>query len=320
MKVIEHIAKANSIQSKNPIFSFEIVPPPRGRSVKDIIDIVEALAPLNPPWIDVTSHSSTAYYREKVDGSIQKHTLRKRPGTLGICGIIQNRFRIDTVAHMLCLGFSREETEDALIELSFLGIENVLALRGDVPNFQKPTRSDRTTNLFAKDLVGQIKDLNQGKFLEELDRAESHNFCVGVAGYPEKHFESASLKLDIQHLKKKIASGADYIVTQMFFDNQKYFNYVKLCREAGIEVPIIPGLKVLKSANQLRNVPKSFYIDLPDPLVDEVAANPDCVEEIGKKWAQKQVEELINFGVPSVHFYVLNDVHTIVDIVRQTLK
>lgn len=311
MKVIEHLLKA-----RDPLFSYEIVPPPRGRSVKDIIEVVEALAPLNPSWIDVTSHSSTTYFQEKLDGSIQKRTLRKRPGTLGICGIIQNRFKIDTVAHMLCLGFSREETEDALIELGFLGIENILALRGDTPNFQKPSRLDRTVNVFASELVGQINDLNQGRFLDELDRADALKFCVGVAGYPEKHFEASCLKADIQSLKRKVDAGADYIVTQMFFDNKKYFKFVEQCREAGINVPIIPGLKVLKSASQLKSIPKNFFIDLPEELVEEIEANPQHAVEIGKKWCHRQAEELINAKVPSVHFYVLNDVHTVVDIVK----
>lgn len=311
MKVIEHIERA-----RNPLFSFEIVPPPRGRSVKDLIDVVEALAPLNPPWIDVTSHSSTAYYQEKIDGSIQKRTLKKRPGTIGICGVIQNRFRIDTVAHVLCLGFSREETEDALIELSFLGIENILALRGDSPNFQKQVRPDRTTNHYAADLVGQVKGLCKGQFLDELDKAQPLNFCVGVAAYPEKHFEAASLKLDIQNLKRKVEAGAEYIVTQMFFDNKKYFSFVDQCREAGITIPIIPGLKVLRSAPQLKSIPKNFYIDLPDALVDEVTASPDHAAEIGQAWARKQTEELLAAGVPGVHYYVLNDVHAVCDIVK----
>ncbi|MEN0058332.1 MAG: methylenetetrahydrofolate reductase [Bdellovibrio sp.] len=311
MKVIEHIQRA-----RGPLFSYEIVPPPRGRSVKDIIDAVEALAPLDPSWIDVTSHSSTTYYQEKVDGTIQKRTLKKRPGTLGICGIIQNRFKIDTVAHILCLGFTREETEDALIELSFLGIENVLALRGDRPNFQKQVRADRTVNSFAVDLVAQLKDLREGNFLDELDRTDSLDFGVGVAGYPEKHFEASCLKADILNLKKKVDAGADYVVTQMFFDNKKYFSFVEQCRAAGIQVPIVPGLKVLKSVSQLRSIPKSFYIDLPEELVEEVENSPEHAEEIGKKWCRRQVEELLNFGVPSVHFYVLNDVKSVAEIVR----
>lgn len=312
MKVAEHIDRA-----KETLFSYEIVPPPRGRSIKDIIEVVEQLAPLNPPWIDVTSHSSSADFQEKMDGTIQKRTLRKRPGTLGICGVIQNRFKIDTVAHLLCLGFTREETEDALIELSFLGIENVLALRGDAPNYQKKARADRTTNEFAADLVGQIKGLAEGRFLDELDKCDTLHFGVGVAGYPEKHFEAASLKLDIQHLKKKVDAGADYIMTQMFFDNSKYFEFVKQCREAGITVPIVPGLKVLKSVPQLKSVPKNFYIDFPDALVDEVHENPQHVVEIGKRWAERQVQELLDFGVPAVHFYVLNDVRSVVEVVKK---
>ncbi len=311
MHVIEHIEKA-----KNPLFSYEIVPPTRGRSVRDIIDVVEALAPLDPPWIDVTSHSSTTFFQEKIDGTIQKRTLRKRPGTLGICGIIQNRFKIDTVAHILCLGFSREETEDALIELSFLGIENVLALRGDTPNFQKTLRADRSVNNYAADLVSQIRDMREGKFLDEIDRTDSLNFCIGVGAYPEKHFEAASLKFDVQNLKKKIDAGASYIVTQMFFDNEKYFTFIKQCREAGITVPIIPGLKVLKSATQLKSIPKNFYIDFPDALVEDISGTPQHVEEIGQRWAKTQVEQLLNAGVPGIHFYVLNDVHTVAKIVR----
>lgn len=310
MRVIEHIKSA-----KNPLFSYEIVPPPRGSSVRDIISIVEMLAPLNPAWIDVTSHSSIAHFQEKSDGTIQKRTLKKRPGTLGICGIIQNRFKIDTVAHILCLGFTREETEDALIELGYLGIENVLALRGDTPNFQKTPRPDRTVNTFATDLVGQIKDLNEGKFLDDTNAAASLDFCVGVAGYPEKHYEAPSLKMDIQNLKRKVDAGADYIVTQMFFDNQKYFDFVRQCRDAGIHVPIVPGLKILKSASQLQNLPRNFYVDFPDALVDEVQKNPQHANEIGMRWAHQQVEGLLNFGVPSVHFYVLNDIASVVKVV-----
>jgi methylenetetrahydrofolate reductase (NADPH) len=315
MHVIEHLSRATG-----PLFSYEIVPPPRGRNVKDIIDVVEALQPLEPPWIDVTSHSSTAYYREKHDGTIERKIFRKRPGTLGICGIIQNRFKIDTVAHILCLGFSREETEDALIELSFLGIHNVLALRGDAPNFQKPTRPDRTKNSYACELVQQIADMKSGKFLEDLEDTSPLHYCVGVAGYPEKHFEAPSLKADILNLKKKIDAGAEYIVTQMFFDNRKYFEFVDQCRAAGITVPIIPGLKVLRSAAQMKTLPKAFHIDLPDALVDEVLENPTHAEEIGKNWTRKQSEELLNAGVPCLHYYVLNDVKAVVEIVRGLKK
>lgn len=315
MKVIEHLDRAKAAGKQ--LFSCEIVPPARGKSVNEIIQAVEILQPFNPSWIDVTSHTSTTYFRENNDGTISKKTFRKRPGTLGICGVIQNRFRIDTVAHILCMGFSREETEDALIELNFLGIHNVLALRGDAPNMPKPARADRTVNAYASDLVAQIADMKKGKFLDELEGSNPLEYCVGVAGYPEKHFEAPSLKVDILNLKKKIEAGAEYIVTQMFFDNQKYFAFVKACREAGITVPIVPGLKLLKSVGQLRSLPKAFHMDLPDALVDEVMETPAHALEIGKRWAQKQSEELLNAGVPCLHFYVLNDAAEIADVVRK---
>ena len=315
MQVIEHLTKAT-----RTLFSFEIVPPARGKSGEEILNMVETLQPLQPAWIDVTSHSSVAFYRERMDGSHERKIFRKRPGTLGICGIIQHRYKIDTVAHVLSLGFTRQETEDALIELNFLGIHNVLALRGDTPNFQKLIPKDRSANSYASDLVAQITDLKNGKFLDDLDAAHPLEFCVGVAGYPEKHFEAASLKLDIQNLKKKIDAGAEYITTQMFFDNQKYFNFVKLCREGGITVPIIPGLKVIRTLNQLRTLPKTFHIDLPDELVDNMTENPDHCDEIGNRWAIKQSEELLNANVPCLHYYILSDAPKVAGIVKKLLK
>lgn len=315
MHVIEHLSRA-----KTPLFSYEIVPPPRGTSVQAIIETVESLQPLDPPWIDVTSHSSTSYFRERKDGALERKTFRKRPGTLGICGIIQNRFKIDTIAHVLCLGFTREETEDALIELNFLGIHNILALRGDAPNFQKEVRKDRTTNNYAADLVSQVTELKKGKFLEDLDGSTPLNFCVGVAGYPEKHFESPSLKTDIMYLKKKVDAGAEYIVSQMFFDNQKFFKFVDDCRAAGINVPIIPGLKMIRSAVHLRSLPKTFHIDLPDQLVGEIMDSPAHAAEIGTNWTIKQSEELLNKGFPALHYYILNDSQLVVDVVRKLRK
>ncbi|MGZ3726672.1 MAG: methylenetetrahydrofolate reductase [Pseudobdellovibrio sp.] len=317
MYIIDHIERA---KNKGSLFSFEIVPPSRGRSGQEILDVVEMLLPFNPAWMDVTSHSSSAYYRERHDGGLERKIVRKRPGTLGICGIIQNRYKIDTVAHVLCLGFSKEETEDALIELNFLGIHNILALRGDTPNFQKNFAREKTLNQYAHDLVSQISDLKKGKFLEELDSAHPLSYCIGVAGYPEKHYEAPSLKIDIQNMKKKIEAGAEYITTQMFFDNRQYFSYVEQCRAAGITVPIIPGLKVIRSVAQLQSLPKSFHIDLPDQLADEITENPKHVVEIGKNWALKQAEELMNMNVPSVHFYVLNDAPVISDIIKKLQK
>lgn len=314
MKVIEHI-----LNTKGPRFSHEIVPPPRGRSVNELVEMVEILMPSRPAWIDVTSHASTQIFHEKPDGTHQRKTLKKRPGTIGICGVLQNRFKVDTVAHVLCQGFTREETEDALIELGFLGIENVLALRGDAPNYQKIVDKGRSTNLYAKDLVQQLADLKRGIYVDEMSGATPLDFCVGVAGYPEKHFEAANFKLDVQYLKAKVDAGADYIVTQMFFDNEKFFSFVNACREADIKVPIIPGLKVIKSVNQLKALPRTFHIDLPDQLVDEVLAAPHHSEEIGSAWAGRQVEELLNKGFHNVHFYVMNDAPVVAKTVRRFL-
>ena len=311
MKVIEHI-----LNSKEPTFSCEIVPPPRGRSAQDIISSVEALVPANPLWIDVTSHSSMAYYHEKNDGSVERRIYKKRPGTLGICGIIQNRFKIDTVAHILCKGYSKEETEDALIELHYLGIHNILALRGDGPNYNKEISKSRSANHYEADLVKQAVDLKKGIFMEEISDCDPLDFCVGVAGYPEKHFEAANMKMDLQFLKQKVDAGAEYIVTQMFFENEKYFSFVKACRNVGITVPIIPGLKIIKTRNQITTLPKTFHVDIPDLLVDEIVENPVHAEEIGNRWAHKQSEELLAAGAPGLHFYVMNDAAQIVKIFK----
>ena len=300
MKVVEHLANAK----KTP-FSFEIVPPPRGRTVKDIVDIVKAIQPLDPPWIDVTAHSAGAYYNEKNDGSVERRIYKKRPGTVGICGIIQNRFKIDTVTHLLCQGFTKEETEDALIELNFLGIHNVLAIRGDDHGISKPISKDKSINTYAVDLVEQIKAMNQGLYLEKMLDAEPTDFCVGVAAYPEKHFEAPNLAWDIKRLQEKINSGADYIVTQLFYDNQVYFDFLKECREAGITVPIIPGLKVLTTASHITSLPKSFHINIPAALSDEVASNPSRAREIGIEWASMQAKELLAHNVCGLHYYIM---------------
>lgn len=333
MKVIDHIKRAQSLSGKLEI-SYEIVPPPRGSSIKEILDAVDVLATLNPPWMDVTSHSSVTQYHERSDGSISKRTVRKRPGTLGICGIIQNRYKIDTVAHILCQGFSKEETEDALIELSFLGVHNCLALRGDMPagaavvsaaangagngsGGAGANSAGFVRNRYAADLVAQINEVRQGRFIEDIANSDPLEFCVGVAGYPEKHFEAPSLKADILNLKRKVDAGADYIITQMFFDNAKFFEFEKAVREAGIQIPIIPGLKILKSAAQLRTLPKAFYIDLPDALVDAVMKSPDRAEEIGREWALMQAKDLVKHGCRNLHFYVLNDATSVKNIVEK---
>lgn len=312
MKVIEHIDKA-----KNPLFSFEIVPPKRGTTVKTVTEIVKALVPFDPPWIDVTSHSALAYYHEKSDGSVERRIYKKRPGTIGICGIIQNRFKIDTVTHVLCQGFTKEETEDALIELNYLGIENVLAIRGDGPNYQKKIDVNRSINNYAVDLVDQIRKMGEGEYLEELTGSYPIDFCVGVAGYPEKHFQSPNMKTDLTYLKEKVDAGADYITTQMFFNNQYYHEFVKSCREVGVDVPIIPGLKVIKSIKQLKSIPSHFYCDMPEEFVDECMQNPDHVEEIGVNWAIKQTEDLLNAGSPVVHYYIVNDCSSVTKVLKK---
>jgi methylenetetrahydrofolate reductase (NADPH) len=303
--------------AKTPGFSFEIIPPPRGRSIQDVIEMVDHLLPVQPRWMDVTSHSSSAYFHEKSDGTITRKTFRKRPGTMGICGVIQNRYRIPTVAHILCLGFSREETEDALLELGYLGVENLLLIRGDAPNFEKKIGKDRSVNRYAIDLVRQVVDLRSGRFLEDLSEASQIDFCIGVAGYPEKHFEAANLELDIRFLKEKVEAGADYIVTQMFFDNAKFHAFVRQCRQAGIQVPIVPGLKILKSAAQLKTLPRTFHIDIPTELAGEVLESPQHAGEIGARWAQKQTADLLNQGYNNVHFYVMNDAHLVRKVIDQ---
>jgi methylenetetrahydrofolate reductase (NADPH) len=300
MKVIEHLAQAD-----HPLISFEIIPPLRGGDVKGLLALIEDLCKYHPPFIDITSHAAEVIYDETPTG-IQRRVKRKRPGTLGVCALIQNKYHIDAVPHILCRGFTREETEDFLIELRFLGIDNVLAVRGDDSGFQKPLQYGRSANRFACDLVAQICAMNRGRYLEEeLLDAQPTDFCVGVGGYPEKHFEAANLMLDVRRVKEKVEAGAHYVVSQMFFDNRHYFHFVDLCREQGIQVPIIPGLKILTAEKQLTSLPRNFYVEIPAELADQVLADPEHVGEIGVDWALKQTQELLDHGVPSVHFYVM---------------
>ncbi|MDR3626667.1 MAG: methylenetetrahydrofolate reductase [Ignavibacteriaceae bacterium] len=303
MKVTEHLKKAG-----RPLISYELIPPTRGGDIRALFAIIEDLMKFKPPFIDITSHAAEVVYEETTTG-IQKKVKRKRPGTLGICALIQHKYNIDTVPHLLTHGFTREETEDFLIELRYLGIENILAIRGDDNGYNKPIPKGRSVNVHAVDLVKQIKDMNQGRYLEEnLLDAKASDFCIGVGGYPEKHFESPNLKTDIKFAKAKIDAGADYIVTQMFYDNKVYFDYVDKCREEGITAPVIPGLKILTNKSQLVNIPKNFYINLPQDLVDEIiSAKPEKHLDIGVEWAANQVEDLFNKNVPSVHFYIMQN-------------
>ncbi|MFK7844233.1 MAG: methylenetetrahydrofolate reductase [NAD(P)H] [Rhodothermales bacterium] len=312
MKIVELLDK-----STEPLISYEIIPPKRGSSAQQIMKIVSDLVEHEPPFIDVTSHSAQVYYEELTDGSWMRHVKRKRPGTLGLCAAIKHRFNIEPVPHLLCHGFTREETEDALIELNYLGIQNIMALRGDEIQVEKRVSSDRSVNEYAGDLVEQVRDMNSGQFLEDIIDGTPTDFCVGVAGYPEKHFEAPNLTWDILNLKRKVDAGAQYVTTQMFFDNAHYFNFVERCRDVGINVPIIPGLKILTSKKQLQMLPKRFFLEIPEALAAEVEeAKPEHVVDVGVEWAIRQAEELMNANLPCVHFYILQKA----DIVKRVVS
>jgi len=299
MKVIEHYRRADE-----PLISFEIIPPKRGQSVDRVFNSLDQVMKYNPPFIDVTYHAAESHYEELSDGTIRRHVKRKRPGTIGLCAAMKHKYGVDPVPHLICEGFTKEETEDALIELNYLGIDNVLAIRGDASDSATPRIKNGTFNKYALNLVNQIKDMNRGKYLEEIGNAQESDFCLGVAGYPEKHFEAPNLDYDIKQLKKKIDAGADYIVTQMFFDNEAYFDFVDRCRDAGIKCPIVPGLKVLTRMNHLNFLPKFFYLNIPETLSHEVQANADRVREVGIEWSAQQCLELLEGGAPGIHFYV----------------
>ena len=301
MKVTEHLAN-----STNPLISFEIIPPVRGGDLASLLGLIDDLASHEPAFIDITSHAAEVVYQDTPDG-IRRQVKRKRPGTLGICALIQNKLSIDAVPHVLCEGFTREETEDFLIELHYLGIDNVLAVRGDPPGREKPHAQGRTRNEHATDLISQITAMNRGRFLEDLEDASPTDFSIGAAGYPEKHFEAPNLAADVERVKQKVEAGAEYIVTQMFFDNQHYFSFVKECRDQGISVPIIPGLRILTHPRQLTSIPRSFHCDIPAALSNEIEAAPEHARDIGIAWTVQQVRELLESGVPSVHFFVLGN-------------
>jgi methylenetetrahydrofolate reductase (NADPH) len=299
MKVTEHLANATG-----PLISFEIIPPERGGDLASLLSLIEDLAEHRPPFIDITSHAAEIIYVDTPNG-LHRRVTRKRPGTLGICALIQNKLNVDAVPHVLCEGFTREETEDFLIELHYLGIDNILAIRGDSQGHQKPLDRGRTRNHYASDLIGQITAMNNGHFLENLTDASPTEFCVGAAGYPEKHVEAPNLKADVKRVKQKVEAGAEYIVTQMFFDNRHYFGFVDECRDQGIDVPIIPGLKILTNARQLTSIPRTFHCEIPTALANEVESAPEHARDIGVAWAVEQVRELLESDAPSVHFYVL---------------
>lgn len=276
--------------------------------MQQIYNAVKSIQHFEPPFIDVTSHAAEVAWEEQKDGSFKKKVRRKSPGTFGLCAMIKYKFNIEPVPHLLCGGFTREETEDALIELNYLGIENILALRGDKTN-SRVIPEDRSVNRYASDLVKQIADMNQGKYIDDLIDAEATNFCAGVAFYPEKHFQAPNLQFDMNILKLKQDNGANYGVSQMFFDNEKFISYVNKCRETGINIPLLPGLKILTTKTQLHVLPEIFHLDIPQELAEKMLAAKTREEEIqvGVDWAYKQCLELLDFGVPCLHFYVMQN-------------
>lgn len=302
MKVIEHIANGNGKTQ----FSFEILPPLKGQNIEFIFDSIDPLMEFNPPFIDVTYHREEYVYKELSNGLLQKRIVRKRPGTVGICAAIQNRYQVDAIPHILCGGFTKEDTENFLIDLDFLGIDNVMALRGDAVRSETYFTPEKDGHAYAEELVTQISALNCGCYLDEaLQNHAKTDFCIGVAGYPEKHLEAPNLESDIHFLKKKITRGAAYVVTQMFFDNAKFFSFVDKCRAAGITVPIIPGLKPLSTKKQLNLIPHRFNTELPEILIKEVLKCKDdaAVREVGIEWCIVQSRELIAHKLPFLHYY-----------------
>ena len=301
MKVTEHIEKAKG----NTQFTFEILPPVKGHNVQSIFDNIDPLMEFNPPFIDVTYHREEHVYNDLGNGLLQKKVVRKRPGTVGICAALQNKYNVDAIPHILCGGFNKEVTENLLIDLDFLGINNVVALRGDAIKSETYFTPSQDGHNYASQLVNQISDLNNGKYLEDLEISSKTDFCIGVAGYPEKHMEAPSLQTDLRRLKEKVDAGADYVVTQMFFDNQKYFKFLDAAAAAGINVPIIPGIKPIAVKRHLQLLPQVFKIDLPEELITEVEKCKDnkAVRQVGIEWAIKQSEELRKAGVPVLHYY-----------------
>jgi methylenetetrahydrofolate reductase (NADPH) len=314
MKVTDHIKNA-----KKTLFSFEILPPVKGTSIQSIYDGIDPLMEFNPPFINVTYHREEYVFKERGNGLLEKISIRKRPGTVGICSAIMNRYRVDAVPHIICGGFTKEETENALIDLNFLGIDNLLVLRGDSIKTEASFRPHPDGHAYASDLLEHVVNLNHGRYLDDdIANPLATTFCPGVAGYPEKHAESPNMATDLKHLKHKVEKGAEYIITQMFFDNQKYCQFVKSCREAGITVPIIPGLKPLTTKNQLKLLPNLFHIDIPDDLVNaiEQADTPQKVRQAGIEWSIQQSKELIKFGVPCLHFYTMSKSDAVVQIAK----
>ena len=313
MKVTEHISN-----SKNTIFSFEILPPLKGKGIEDLYAGIDPLMEFNPPFINVTYHREEYQYKEMGNGLLKKVSVRKRPGTVGICAAIMNKYKIDAIPHLICGGFSKEETESALIDLKFLGVDNVLALRGDPIKSEQIFTPAQGGNAYALDLIKQMDEMNQGQYLHEETKNNPSNFCIGTAGYPEKHFEAMNMSTDLKYLKMKVDAGADFIVTQMFFDNSKYFSFVKKCREIGINIRIIPGIKPITTLKHISFLPKFFHIDFPEELSLELSKckTNEQVKQVGKEWGISQAKELKNNNVPVIHFYTMGKGESVKNIAK----
>ncbi|MBG16712.1 MAG: methylenetetrahydrofolate reductase [NAD(P)H] [Crocinitomicaceae bacterium] len=313
MKVTEHISN-----SKDTIFSFEILPPLKGKGIEDLYAGIDPLMEFNPPFINVTYHREEYQYKEMGNGLLKKVSVRKRPGTVGICAAIMNKYKIDAIPHLICGGFSKEETESALIDLKFLGVDNVLALRGDPIKSEQIFTPAQGGNAYALDLIKQMDEMNQGQYLHEETKNNPSNFCIGTPGYPEKHFEAMNMSTDLKYLKMKVDAGADFIVTQMFFDNSKYFSFVKKCREIGINIPIIPGIKPITTLKHISFLPKFFHVDFPDALSNELSKckTNDQVKQVGKEWGINQAKELKDNNVPVIHFYTMGKGESVKNIAK----
>src|ERR1044071_3025297 len=314
MTVIEHIR-----QTKDTLISFEVLPPLKGKGIEALYKHLDPLMGFKPSFINVTYHRSEHVFKKRADGSFEKVVIRKRPGTESICAAIMNKYNVDTVPHLICGGFSISETEDALLNLQYLGIDNVLVLRGDAAKNETAFEPEPDGHKYASDLLKQVVNLNAGIYLEEdLKATHKTTFCIGVAGYPEKHFEAPNMQTDLAFLKAKVDAGAEYIVTQMFFDNQKYFEFVKRCRDIGITIPIIPGLKPITTKKQLTVIPRTFYVDIPNELANEImkCKTDEEVAALGTEWLIQQSKELKEFGVPVLHYYTLGKPSVICNVIR----
>jgi methylenetetrahydrofolate reductase (NADPH) len=303
MKIVDHIQGADKT-----LFSFEILPPLKGAGIKSLFEGIDPLMEFNPSFIDVTYHREDYVLKKRQDGSYDRISTRKRPGTVAICAALQNHYKVDAVPHLICGGFTKEDTENALIELNFLGIDNILALRGDARKGDTHFEPEKGGSKNALDLIHQIKNMNAGIYLdEEITNSSESDFCIGAACYPEKHADAPNIESDMKYLKRKVEAGAEFLVTQMFFDNQQYFNFVDTCRSMGINIPIIPGIKPITTRKQVYTLPKIFHIDIPVELTQEIENCKDDkdIATIGTQWAIQQCKELMEKGAPVLHFYTM---------------